>query len=170
MKRVVLITGPIGSGKSEVRKYLASKGYPVYDSDSRTKALYKNVPGLVERLEQAIGVPFRDFSVIFEDSAKREKLEEILYPLVLEDMRGWLASQKGDTAFIESAVALGRNCFDTIYNEVWMVDAPFEFRVLRNPKAAQRNSIQIFDASKVTHRIINGSSFENLYEQTDNLL
>ena len=37
--KTVLVTGLIGAGKSELCSLLAAKGYPVYDSDSRTKAL-----------------------------------------------------------------------------------------------------------------------------------
>ena len=36
----ILITGGIGSGKSVLSRYLESRGVPVYDSDSRAKALY----------------------------------------------------------------------------------------------------------------------------------
>ena len=37
--KTVLVTGLIGAGKSALCSLLAAKGYPVYDSDSRTKAL-----------------------------------------------------------------------------------------------------------------------------------
>lgn len=59
-----LVTGAIGSGKSEVCRFLASKGLPVYDCDSRTKMLYSTVPGLKCRIEEALGVPFENLSVI----------------------------------------------------------------------------------------------------------
>ena len=38
--RTVLVTGPIGSGKSEACRYLASLDFPVYECDARTKLLY----------------------------------------------------------------------------------------------------------------------------------
>ena len=69
LMKTVLVTGGIASGKSEVCRYLSSAGYPVYDSDSRTKALYESVPGLKGRVEEAIGVPFSNVAVIFEDEA-----------------------------------------------------------------------------------------------------
>ena len=34
-----IVTGGIGSGKSAVCAYLASRGVPVYDSDTRAMAL-----------------------------------------------------------------------------------------------------------------------------------
>ena len=38
--RTLAVTGGIGSGKSLVCSFLAERGFPVYDADSRTKALY----------------------------------------------------------------------------------------------------------------------------------
>ena len=54
----VLVTGGIGSGKSEVCRVLASRGVPVYDSDSRTKGLYDAVPGLAGKVDAALGGGF----------------------------------------------------------------------------------------------------------------
>ena len=97
--KTVLITGGIASGKSEVCRHLASKGLPVYDSDSRTKALYDSVPGMKSRVEEAIGVPFSQIAVIFEDAAKREALEAVVYPEVLKDFLAWKAAQAGPAEF-----------------------------------------------------------------------
>ena len=58
--KTVLVTGPIGGGKSSVCRHLAEAGYPVYDCDSRCKALYGTVPGLKERIESELGIPFSD--------------------------------------------------------------------------------------------------------------
>ena len=98
----ILVTGLIGAGKSEVCAYLASLGYPVYDSDSRTKDLYCSIPGLKERIEQAIGCPFSEIGVIFRDPAKREALEAVVYPIVLEDFRRFCADSSSETVFFES--------------------------------------------------------------------
>ena len=54
--RTVVVTGGIGSGKSMVCALLAEKGIPVYDSDSRTKALYRGP--LLQRIEAAFGRSF----------------------------------------------------------------------------------------------------------------
>ena len=89
----VLLTGGIGSGKSAVASYLESKGIPVYDSDSRTKALYDSDPDLVPSLERALGVSLRKedgsfdrkalSSVIFSDKKALSKVESIVHPAVL---------------------------------------------------------------------------------------
>ena len=87
--KTVLVTGGIASGKSEVCRYLTSRGFEVYDSDSRTKALYDSVPGLKTRVEEAIGLPFKEIGVIFSDPAKRGKLEAVVYPEVMKDFLAW---------------------------------------------------------------------------------
>ena len=166
----VLVTGPIGSGKSAVCRHLQARGYAVYDCDSRCKALYDEVPGLKARLEQELGIPFTELRRIFEDDALREKLESIVYPLLVKDLQAWKASLDGDLSFIESAVALGKPCFDGLYDKVLLVTAPRGVRESRNPEVARRDALQTFDASKADYTITNAGSIESLHRETDKLL
>lgn len=169
--KTILVTGPIGSGKSAVCRRLEELGYRVYDSDSRTKALYESVPGLKEKIEEALGVPFSGIGVIFSDQEKRLALEDIVYPLVLQDIKDWReaiweeGSYEKDTVFVESAVASERELFQGFFDETWLVTAPLEERIRRNPKAAERDSIQHADETKATRIIVNDSTLEKLYEQ-----
>ena len=169
--KTVLITGGIASGKSEVCRWLASKGLPVYDSDSRTKALYDSVPGLKARVEEAIGLPFAQIGVIFEDVAKREALEAVVYPEVLKDFLGWRAAQTGPVVFFESAIALEKPIFDGLWDEVWLVRAPLEQRLARNPRTAARLASQKETGEEQADVVIeNDSSLEELHKKVDNLL
>lgn len=169
--KTVLITGGIASGKSEVCRWLASKGLPVYDSDSRTKALYDSVPGLKARVEEAIGLPFAQIGVIFEDAAKREALEAVVYPEVLKDFLGWRAAQTGPVVFFESAIALEKPIFDGLWDEVWLVRAPLEQRLARNPRTAARLASQKETGEEQADVVIeNDSSLEELHKKVDNLL
>ncbi len=171
--RTVLVTGPIGSGKSEVCKYLASKGLPVYDCDSKTKALYDKVPGLRTRIEEALGIEWSEIRIIFTDSAKREKLESIVYPLLVEDIKGWkaeLESTGTPLAFMESAIALDKPLLDGLYDEVLLVNAPLELRGERNADVAARDALQNFDEAKVDHRIENDSDLAVLHAKVEQLL
>ena len=43
--KTLIISGGIGSGKSVVAAIVRKRGIPVYDCDSRAKALYDEVPG-----------------------------------------------------------------------------------------------------------------------------
>ncbi len=169
--KTVLVTGGIASGKSELCRYLSSKGFAVYDSDSRTKALYESVPGLKERVEDALGVPFSEIGIIFSDDARREKLEAVVYPEVLKDFLEWKSSQAGRAVFFESAVAASKAVFDGQWDEIWLVRAPLEVRLERNPKTAGRLSSQTeLDATQADVVIDNDSSLEELHKKVDILI
>ena len=169
--RTILVTGGIASGKSRVCAHLQSRGYPVYDCDSRTKGLYASVPGLRGRVEQAIGVPLSEAEIIFRDPERRAALEAVVYPEVLADILRWRAEQPGDTVIIESAIALDKPIFADLFDEVILVVAPLELRLRRNPKAAERIHAQPpIDPGRADHIIVNDGDLESLYRKTDEIL
>lgn len=169
--KTILVTGPIGSGKSQVCRILEAKGYPVYDSDSRTKGLYANRPGLKALLEKELDVRFEDLQIIFTDSEKREKLEAIVYPLVREDFEKFKAdNRKCGTVFFESATAWQKPQFRDCFDSVWMVEAPLQTRAQRNPKVLQRNSLQNFNGLKADKIINNDSTLDELKQKIDDLI
>ncbi len=140
--KTVIVTGPIGSGKSAVCALLRKRGIPVYDADARTKSLYDTCPGLVTLLEEALGQPLCDAqgrldrrrlaAVIFADSAARETVESIVYPLVLADFQAWRSAQEGvPFVALESAVILSKPLFDAVADAAVLVTAPEEVRLRR---------------------------------------
>lgn len=173
-QRVTLVTGAIASGKSEVCRYLASLGYPVYDSDSRAKALYDTVPGLKSLIESELGISFNELSLIFSDESLRLRLESIVYPLLHKDFEGWCDSFAETDAskrlFFESAIALDKFQFDDCYDDVLLVRADAGLRLGRNPKVAQRDSLQSFDLSRVNYIIENNKTIANLHTLVDKYL
>lgn len=154
--RTVVVTGGIGSGKSMVCALLAEKGIPVYDSDSRTKALY-NGP-LLQQVEAAFGrrftvipsgcegissatiaepaLPAIDFAALsaaaFSSPESLALLESIVHPAVLADFTAWRASQAASPfVVLESAIILSKPLFDGLYDTVVLVYAPEELRISR---------------------------------------
>ena len=167
----VIVTGMIGSGKSAVCALLAKRGIPVYDSDSRTKALYDSVPGLKERIEAELGVPFSSLAkIIFSNSEAREKLEAIVYPLVRADFEAWRDAQK-DAPFVvlESAIILSKPIFDGLADAVVAVTASEDVRLKRligrgltEEDARRRMASQCIDLSKADVVIHNDGTLQNL--------
>lgn len=164
----ILITGGIGSGKSELSRYLESNSVPVYDSDSRTKALYEGPLGTM--LEKEFGISLRDASgrfdrkrlaaLIFSDREALRRLEAIVHPAVLEDFLHWREATLSRSDWkgycgtaplvcMESAIALDKPLFSGVYDIVLMVDAPEDVRVAR---ACRRDSA---DEDVVRRRIRN---------------
>ena len=167
----VIVTGMIGSGKSAVCALLSKRGIPIYDSDSRTKALYDSIPGLKDRLEAELGVPFSGLAkLIFSDADAREKLEAIVYPLVLDDFIAWRNAQSGvPFVVLESAVILSKPLFDGLADAVVAVTAPEEIRLerlvargLTEEDARRRISAQTLDLSKADVIIENSGSLAAL--------
>lgn len=141
--RTLVVTGGIGSGKSTVCRYLALKGIPVYDSDSRARNLYDDKT-FVSRLEQALGCTVTGAdgrvdtvklsSVIFSDPLRLNTLESIVHPAVKEDFIRWrLSFPEGSVPFVilESAIILKKPLFKDIADKVLLVDAPLQTRLER---------------------------------------
>lgn len=167
----VLVTGLIGSGKTEVCRYLEKQGIPVYYSDDRTKALYRNDPALLPAIEKATGLKYSDFRAIFTDTAKREALESVVYPRVLEDFGRWRSALGSPIAVMESAIALSKPVFARLFDKVILVRAGRETRLSRNPEAAAREASQHdIDESLADFIIDNDSTIESLHQKTDNII
>lgn len=181
----ILVTGGIGSGKSEVCRLLASRGIPVYDSDSKTKSLYDTAPGLSSRVDEALGGGLLDSegrldrkklaSIVFSDVGKLRLLESIVHPAVLEDFLRWRDASGSALVVLESAIAANLQVFDGVYDYVVLVDAPLETRVRRvcsrdssnRESVMERISRQSFDHSSADAVVINDSSLSVLSERTD---
>ncbi len=190
----VLITGGIGSGKSEVSRYLESQGVPVYDSDSRTKRLYNGELGF--RLEKAFGQSLRDLSgkidfkliaaLIFKDEQALKKLEGIVHPAVIQDFENWASEvlsvedwqgYAGTKPFVcmESAIALDKPLFDGMFSKTVAVVASEETRISRacrrdgcDPeKIKERIRCQRLDYSKADYIINNDGDLNELTSEVD---
>ena len=174
----VFVTGLIGSGKSAVCALLSSRGIPVYDSDSRTKGLYSSVPGLKDRIETELGVPFSGLAkLIFNDSQARERLESIVYPLVRKDFEAWREEQSGvPFVVLESAVILSKPVFEGLSDAVVAVTAPEDVRLSRIIKrgvapddAVSRIAAQTIDLSRADVIIDNTGTVQELYALVDDV-
>ena len=166
----VLVTGPIGGGKSAACRHFEALGWPVYDCDSRCKALYGTVPGLKSRIERELGIPFGELRRIFTEPELKDRLEELVYPILREDIECWKSSLDSSLAFIESAVATEKPIFDGLYDKVLLITAPLPVRQSRNPAAALRSGLQTFRRVKPDRTVRNVSTPESLYKKLDNYL
>lgn len=154
MMKVLAVTGGIGSGKSAVCRLLHDKWkFPVYEADSRVKALYASHPSLLSDIEKALGCRLRDENgnfvpallagKIFDGPDALEKVEELVFPVLKEDFRRFAGETAGETAgktggktggqtvVFESATILEKPQFEGFADKVLLVYAPFELRLRR---------------------------------------
>lgn len=143
LMKVLVVTGGIGAGKSYVCSVFSSLGVPVYDSDSRTKALYDSDPVLLSMIAQEAGADVvRDGVLdrglfarrIFSDTSLLRRIEAVVYPRVMEDFRVWKEGfSEEETPFVimESAVFLMKPMLYPVADRVLYVDAPAGLRISR---------------------------------------
>jgi dephospho-CoA kinase len=107
-KRIVILTGGIGSGKSAAADLFRDLGVPIVDADEISHAL--TAPGGAAM--PAIAAAFGDQvvnaeggldraamrAVVFENPAQRERLEGILHPMIQKMAKDQLAQASGPYA------------------------------------------------------------------------
>lgn len=149
-QRLIAVTGGIGSGKSVVCRILSSLGYPVYDCDSRAKALMAASEEIKEVLRGRItpdavnpdGTLNRAAiaEVVFSNPDKLAILDRTVHAAVNADIAEWRETAGGRTPdagtallFIESAIPF-KSGLHKIVDDIWEVAAPEEVRVARAVK------------------------------------
>ena len=160
---IIVLTGGIGSGKSQVCSILSEDyGFHVYEADARVKELYNTHPELLSRIEVALGASFRnaegDFvpsslaQVIFCDANALETVESLVFPVLIDDFNTWMSGITDDLPVIfESATVLEKPQFSGFGDLIVLVNAPYDLRLSR---AAERDG----DRAKVESRM----SFQSL--------
>jgi dephospho-CoA kinase len=119
-KHLVLgVTGQIGSGKSTAAKILASFGGGVVDADLISRQVVKDNRGLLSKLAKAFGHDIltptgrlsrkRLAERVFPFPAKVKKLNRLVHPYVLKEMRHQIAdlAKRGTPAIVDAPLLYG---------------------------------------------------------------
>lgn len=107
--RIIGLAGSIASGKSTVGKILREMGCVVIDADQiareivarGTEGYDRIVQNFPEVIKEGVIDRKRLSEVIFADKQKREQLNNLLHPLIIEESRHRLALHK-DIVFFEA--------------------------------------------------------------------
>lgn len=136
-RRIVAVSGGIGSGKSVVCRILATMGFDVYDCDSRARILMDNSCEIKRSIADRISgtVIVGDVidrrllgSIVFSDPEKLDALNRIVHGEVIRDVKRWIGTRT--VAFVETAI-LYQSGLDRIVDQVWTVEAPVHERIRR---------------------------------------
>ncbi|HPJ82909.1 MAG TPA: dephospho-CoA kinase [Bacteroidales bacterium] len=117
MKTTIIlgITGGIGSGKSYVTRIFNALGIPAYDSDARTKQLYREDPTLRDMLSGILGPDIfingepdirKMASLIFNDTELLKRINQAVHPYVVRDFLKWAYASTAPYVIFESAILL----------------------------------------------------------------
>jgi dephospho-CoA kinase len=162
------ITGGIGSGKSFVANIIEKMGYPVYYSDLRSKELTNSHPIIRQGLIDLVGenVYFEGeldkkilASAIFTNDEMRQKVNQLIHPIVRQDFEDWAKAQTSGLIFNEAAILFETGAYRN-FDATVLIYAPIELRLKRVLKR------DIITKEEVLARINNQMSDEEKLKMT----
>ncbi|WP_435356449.1 dephospho-CoA kinase [Emticicia sp. SJ17W-69] len=153
-RRIIGISGGIGSGKSIICKIFEVLGVPVYYADERAKWLTNNDLQLRKEIKELLGREAYDSngqynrkwvaSQVFENPALLKILNSLIHPRVYEDTKQWL-QQNQDKAYVLREAALTNAAGNgNDLSKLIVVSSPMDLRIARIKKRdPQRNEAEI---------------------------
>lgn len=168
---VIVVTGGIGSGKSQVCDMISGKyGLRVYEADSRVKHLYSEHPVIVDTLERHLECVLRDdegnfipsllADRIFGNEEAVQAVEKIVFPYLIRDFEAFCHRCDGPVVF-ESATVLEKDAFRDFGDVIVLVDAPVDLRLERacsRDKASRDKVMARMSGQKLMNRISDGTA------------
>lgn len=143
MDRLIGLTGGMGSGKTTVASMFAVMGIPVYDADSRAKALMHDDPELITGIRALFGPSAyaqdgtldRKYiaAIVFADRALLDRLNALVHPAVYRDLAAWAASppQRDAPYLLQESAILFEEDLVARFAAVILVTAPEAMRIDR---------------------------------------
>ena len=190
MKKIIGITGGIGSGKTTVANCIVENGFPVYNSDYWAKELVSIDADLKKEIIQLLGDESYDdtgkynrkwvASVVFQNEILLKKLNHIIHPAVAQHFSNWVSAQTSEIVFKETALLfelqLHLHCWKTI-----LVTADDEIRIQRTMQRDHKTYAEVLgilqkqmpEIEKIPLAdfvIYNNTNIENLQSQTLDIL
>jgi dephospho-CoA kinase len=189
MRRLVGLTGGIGSGKSTVAGLLRDKGATVVDADEVARAVVEPGQPALAKLVERFGAGILDAdgrldrptlaAVAFADEDGRKTLGEITWPAIGEEFERQIREAPDDAVvvcdvplLVESQAAAARP-----YVAVVVVEAPLDLRLERleirgvpRDDAQRRIAAQASDEDRravATHLLDNSGDLASLSRQVD---
>lgn len=189
MAKIIGLTGGIGSGKSTVARYIASKGISVYIADEEAKKImYRD--DVIQEIITTFGNKILDethkidrkqlAAVVFKDKEKLNQLNNIIHPKVKQHFKDWLLAHKDEKFIIKEVAILFETNGHLDCDKVILVTSPKKIRLQRvierdnTTKEAvldrMNHQMPENDKKKLADYIINNVDLEKTYQQVDELL
>lgn len=140
MKKIIGITGGIGSGKSTVAEIIEEFGYPVYYSDDRAKEIVNNDAELQLKIRELLSDKAYDASgrydrafvaqKVFNNVKLLNQLNALIHPAVKKDFERWVEEQNKTFLFKETALLFELKLHEACDRSI-LVTADDEIRIRR---------------------------------------
>lgn len=139
-KKIIGLTGGIGSGKTTVAKFIEEMGFPVYYSDDRAKEIVNDDEVLKNNIKELLGEEAYDENgfynrkyvseIVFNIDETRLQLNALIHPAVKIDFENWVNKQHAEFIFKETALLFELNLNESCYKSV-LVTADDNIRIKR---------------------------------------
>ena len=149
---VIGLTGGIGSGKSAASDYLATLGANIVDADLVSRIVVEpNTPALKQIAKHFGNSVLMDDgsldrakmrSIIFQDPKQKAWLEELLHPLIREEILCQLQQNISNYTVFVSPLLLETNQHE-LCDRILVIDVPEELQIERASNRDSNNTEQI---------------------------
>ncbi len=140
MKRIIGLMGNSGSGKSTVANYLKNKGAKIIDADEVSHRICElGQPGLAQVKERFDAYFFNEDGTlnrrrlgnhVFANKQELRKLEDILHPIILKEVKREMDAIEDGVVVIDCALLVTVGLYHMV-DEVWLVKADMDTKVNR---------------------------------------
>ena len=135
MKKLIAITGGIGSGKSSASRFLLEIGYPVFSCDE----IYREVilsPSYIQKIASLFPECVVDGNIdkkilaeiVFSDEEKLALLNGIAHPLIMDALLKKMQACKEDIVFAEVPLLFEGN-YENKFDSVIVIIRDIEMRI-----------------------------------------
>ncbi|WP_430400434.1 dephospho-CoA kinase [Flavobacterium sp.] len=189
MTKIIGLTGGIGSGKSTVAAYIASKGIPVYIADEAAKKIM-NRKSVISEISVIFSENVLDeknkldrkkiASIVFNNPEKLKELNTIVHPKVKKHFLNWLKRHRNHSFIIKEVAILFETGGDKDCDAIILVTAPEELRIQRTISRDNSNEVSVRERiknqlsdkikKKSSNFIINNVKLENTLFEVDKII
>lgn len=189
---IVALTGGIGSGKTTVSEMFQSKNIPIIDTDTIAREIVEpNKPAYVEVTKlfgQAILNKDKHINrqalrkLIFSSSEKRQQLEDILHPLIWQEVKSQLSLLSSPYCIIVVPLLIEKlpQITEVTFNRILVIDVEEDIQIKRCLKRdhSDLQEIKSIIKSQVSRQvrkdaaddiILNTENLASLTEKINNL-
>lgn len=156
MTKIVGLTGGIGSGKTTIANYFKELGVPVYIADDEAKKIMNSI-NVINKVKNQFGEEIlvdnkinreKLAQIVFSNSEKLKKLNEIIHPEVKNHFIKWLKKHSESKYVIKEAAILFESGSYKDCDFVITVVAPLELRIERVKKRDNTSEENVLNRMK----------------------
>lgn len=130
MRRIIGLTGNLGTGKTTVAAYARQLGIPVFDADQQARALLEPGSPVVTQVIEHFGPEVIQAAgsldrlalaeIIFRDPQGRRWLEGVIHPEVRRAAEGFIQEHRDAVVILDIPLLFEAEMTDLV-NEIWVV-------------------------------------------------